>query len=99
MTSAPALPLVHTPARRFFRLEDLHELFTVGFEALNVLEHAQTHLLPEEYAARWSPLEEQRGDVQSVLREIAFPSPRQVLTNLESGHYRTTFNSSSGHKG
>lgn len=91
MTSAP-LPLSHTAVRRFFRPEDLHELFTYGFEALNVLEHARAHLPQEEYAARWSPLEEQFGDVQCVFREIVFPSPGQALTSLESAHYRTTFN-------
>jgi len=92
MTSAPTLPLASTPVRRFYRPEDLHELFTFGFETLNVLEHARAHLPPEEYAARWRPLEEQFGDVQSVLREIAFPSPGQVLTSMEPAHYRTTFN-------
>lgn len=92
MTPASALPVAHTPARRFFRPEDLHELFTFGFEALSVLEQARGHLPPEEYAARWSPLEEQFSDVQCVLREIVFPSPGQVLTSLEPGHYRTTFN-------
>jgi len=91
MPSAP-LPLSHTAVRRFFRPEDLHELFTYGFESLNVLEHARAHLPQEEYAARWSPLEEQFGDVQSVFREIVFPSPGQALTSLESAHYRTTFN-------
>lgn len=88
MTSVPS----STPVRRFFRPEDLHELFTFGFETLNVLEHARAHLPPEEYAARWSPLEDQFGNVQCVLREIAFPSPGQVLTSREPGPYRTSFN-------
>ncbi|MCY1083744.1 hypothetical protein [Archangium lansingense] len=92
MTTAPPFPLASTPVRRFFRPEDLHELFTYGFETLNVFDHARAHLPPEEYAARWSALEEQFGDVQSVLREIAFPSHGQVLTSMEPGHYRTSFN-------
>lgn len=92
MTSALPVPLSHTPVRRFYRPEDLHELFACSYEAVKTLEHARTQLPPQEYAARWSPLEEQFGDVQSVLREIAFPSPGQVLTSMEPGLYRTTFN-------
>ncbi|MFY0584321.1 hypothetical protein ACN28S_67430 [Cystobacter fuscus] len=87
----PDASLASTPVRRFFRPEDLHELFTFGFEALNVLEHARAHLPPEEYATRWSPSRSSSATCRAC-SEIAFPSPGQVLTSMEPGHYRTTFN-------
>lgn len=90
--SPSPLPLCSTPARRLFRPEDLAELHTAVLETLNTLEHARVHLSPEDYAARWEAAEEHFRDVESVFREIAFPSPGQCVVSLEPGLYGSSFN-------